>query len=82
MNVLLGRVAGFGKSQAHILYTFIYATIFVLLPTYLCGFIKRKGTGQSSLCSPDAIMLPVVKVWTEIGIRSIWFSAPVAWNLP
>lgn len=62
-------------------YTFVYVTIFVLLPTYICGFIKRKSTEQSSLCSQDSIMLPAVKVRTEIE-RSFWFSAPLAWNLP
>lgn len=81
MNVLLGKVAGFGKPQAHILvYLYLYDNF--CSPPNLCVFMKRKSTGQYSLRSLYSVTISVSKVGTEIGIRSFWFSDPVAWNLP
>lgn len=64
MTVLLGRMTSFVETAN--LYTgipLIYTTIFVLLPTYLCVFIKQKSTEQYSLHYHNSIMLPVLRNW-------------------
>lgn len=81
MNVLLDKVAGFGKPQAHIplfRWQFLFSSqpLRFYLPEKYWTVLLALPILSYHLC------LSVSKVRTEIGIRSFWFSDPVAWNLP